>query len=61
LPSRHAAIQRAQNVVQESVEMRQERIHQLAQAFKAGSLVLDSNILADKLIGTQFNDLRPAA
>ena len=61
LPSRHAAIQRAQDVAQRALEMRQERIEQLSQALQAGELVLDSEILADKLIGTQFSDLRPAA
>jgi len=61
LPSRHAAIQRAQDVARRALEMRQERIEQLSQALQTGALILDSEILADRLIGTQFSDLRPAA
>ena len=61
LPSRHAAIERAQDAAQRALEMRQERIEQLSQALQAGALILDSEILADKLLGTQFSDLRPAA
>ncbi len=61
LPSRKAAIRRARDVVQKTPEMRQERIEQLSQALKIGELILDSEILADKLIGTQLNDLQSAA
>ena len=61
LPSRHSAIQRAQDVARRALEMRQERIEQLSQALQTGALILDSEVLADKLIGTQFSDLRPAA
>ncbi|ETW99311.1 flagellar biosynthesis anti-sigma factor FlgM [Candidatus Entotheonella palauensis] len=61
LPSRKAAIRRARDVVQRTPEMRQERIEQLSQALKIGELILDSQLLADKLIGTQLNDLQSAA
>lgn len=61
LPSRRAAIRRARDVVQKTPEMRQERIEALSQALKIGELILDSEILADKLIGTQLNDLQSAA
>lgn len=61
LPSRKAAIRRARDVVQRTPKMRQERIEQLSQALQIGELILDSQILADKLIGTQFNDLQSAA
>lgn len=61
LPSRKAAIRRARDVVQRAPEMRQKRIDQLSQALHIGALILNSHILADKLIGTQFNDLPSAA
>jgi anti-sigma28 factor (negative regulator of flagellin synthesis) len=61
LPSRQAAIRRARDVVQKTPEMRQERIHQLSQAVKIGRLMLDSELLADNLIGTQLHDLQSAA
>ncbi len=61
LPSRKAAIRRARDIVQETPEMRQERIDRLSQALQVGELTLDSHLLADKLIGTQLNDLQSAA
>jgi len=61
LPSRKAAMRRAQDVLQKTPEMRQERIDQLSQALKRGKIILDSEILADKLIGTQLYDLQSAA
>ena len=61
LPSRKAAMRRARDVVQRTSEMRQERIEHLSQALQTGTLVLDSQLLADKLIGTQLNDLQSAA
>lgn len=61
LPSRNAAIRRALEVVQKAPEMREERIEQLSQALQREELILDSHILADRLIGTQLNDLQSAA
>ena len=61
LPSRKAAIRRAREVVQKASVMRQGRIDELSQALKIGELILDSQLLADKLIGTQLNDLQSAA
>ncbi len=61
LPSRKAAMRRARDVVQKTPEMRQERIDQLSQALKIGELILDSEVLAEKLIGTQLNDVQSAA
>ena len=61
LPSRKAAIRRAREVVQKTAEMRQERIDELSQVLKIGKLILDSQLLADKLIGTQLHDLQSAA
>jgi anti-sigma28 factor (negative regulator of flagellin synthesis) len=61
LPSRKAAIRRAREVVQKTSEMRKDRIEQLSQALSAGKLILDSQLLADKLIGTQLKELQSAA
>jgi anti-sigma28 factor (negative regulator of flagellin synthesis) len=61
LPSRKAALRRAREVVQKTSEMRQERIYELSQALKIGELIIDSQLLADKLIGTQLHDLQSAA
>ncbi len=61
LPSRKAAMRRARDVAQEAPEMRQELVDRLSQALQVGELILDSHILADKLIGTQLNDLQSAA
>ncbi len=61
LPSRKAAMRRARDVVQEAPETRQELVNRLSQALKVGELILDSQILADKLVGTQLNDLQSAA
>jgi len=61
LPSRKAAIRRAREVVQKTAEMRQERIDELSQVLKIGELILDSQLLADKLIGTQLHDVQSAA
>lgn len=61
LPSRKAAIRRAQEVVQRTSEMRPERVDRLSQALKIGALILDSQILADRLIGIQLHDLQSAA
>jgi anti-sigma28 factor (negative regulator of flagellin synthesis) len=61
LPSRKAAMRRAREVVQKTSEMRQERIDELSQALKVGELILDSQLLADRLVGTQLHDLQSAA
>jgi anti-sigma28 factor (negative regulator of flagellin synthesis) len=61
LPSRKAAMRCARDVLEKTPEMRQERIDQLSQALKIGEIILDSEILADKLIGTQLYDLQSAA
>jgi anti-sigma28 factor (negative regulator of flagellin synthesis) len=61
LPSRKAAMRRAREVVQKTSEIRQERIDELSQALKVGELILDSQLLADRLVGTQLHDLQSAA
>ena len=61
LPSRELVIQRMNEVIQETPELRRELVAQLRQALAVGSLVLDSQTLADKLIGLQLNDMRSAA
>lgn len=61
LPSRASAILQAQEVMRETPELRHELVTRLQKALQIGTLVLDSHLLAEKLIGLQFNDLRPAA
>jgi anti-sigma28 factor (negative regulator of flagellin synthesis) len=61
LPSRASAIQQAQEAVRETPELRHELVTRLQNSLQAGTLVLDSHLLAEKLIGLQFSDLRPAA
>jgi anti-sigma28 factor (negative regulator of flagellin synthesis) len=61
LPSRAAATLQAQKVVQETPELRHELVIRLQNALQVGTLVLDSHLLAEKLIGLQISDLRPAA
>jgi hypothetical protein len=61
LPSRASAVLQAQEVMRETPELRHELVTQLQKALQVGTLVLDSHLLAEKLIGLQFSDLRPAA
>jgi anti-sigma28 factor (negative regulator of flagellin synthesis) len=61
LPSRASAVLRAQEVMRETPELRHELVIRLQNALQVGTLVLDSHLLAEKLIGLQFSDLRPAA
>ena len=61
LPSKASAIQQAQEVVRETPELRHELVTRLQKALQVGALVLDSHLLAEKLIGIQFSDVRPAA
>lgn len=61
LPSRASAILQAQEVMRETPELRHELVIRLQKALQVGTLVLDSHLLAEKLIGLQFSDLRPAA
>jgi anti-sigma28 factor (negative regulator of flagellin synthesis) len=61
LPSRASAVLQAQEVVQETPELRHELVTRLQKALQVGILVLDSHLLAEKLIGLQFDNLRPAA
>lgn len=61
LPSRASTILQAQEVVRETPELRHELVTRLQKALQIGTLVLDSHLLAEKLIGLQFRDLRPAA
>lgn len=61
LPSRASAVLQAQEVMRETPELRHELVIRLQNALQVGTLVLDSHLLAEKLIGLQFSDLRPAA
>jgi len=61
LPSRASATLQAQEVMRETPELRHELVIRLQKAFQVGTLMLDSHLLAEKLIGLQLSDLRPAA
>ncbi|MDH3603336.1 MAG: flagellar biosynthesis anti-sigma factor FlgM [Candidatus Tectomicrobia bacterium] len=61
LPSKASAIQQAREVVGETPELRYELVIRLQNALQVGTLMLDSHLLAEKLIGIQFSDVRPAA
>ena len=61
LPSKASAIQQAHEIVRDTPELRHELVNRLQSALQVGTLMLDSHLLAEKLIGVQFSDLRPAA
>ena len=61
LPSRASAIQQAHEVVRDAPELRHELVVRLQNALQVDALVLDSHLLAEKLIGIQLSDLRSAA
>jgi anti-sigma28 factor (negative regulator of flagellin synthesis) len=61
LPSKASAIQQAHKAVRETPELRYELVTRLQTALQVGTVVLDSHLLAEKLIGIQFSDVRPAA
>ena len=61
LPSRASAIKRAHEVVRDTPELRHELVTQLHQSLHVDNLMMDSQALADKLIGVQLRELRSAA
>lgn len=61
LPSRASAIEQAHRVIRDTPELRHELVVQLHQSLHVDNLMLDSQALAEKLIGVQLHDLRSAA
>lgn len=61
LPSRMSAIERAHQVIRDTPDMRHELVAQVSESLNLDALMLDSQALAEKLIGVQLPDLRPAA
>jgi flagellar biosynthesis anti-sigma factor FlgM len=55
LSARLQDVQRAQQAVQESPEIRADLVHNARQALATGELTLESGVLAEKLISEQLS------